>query len=98
MFQSVCGEVLISNVRIKTFLLTLTNANLILAAAPAGLVMCGYLDIAAAEKIGDAACVVSGVRSVEELLDKPVVKLTAQAQERGISIGMSGREALRHLL
>ncbi len=94
----VCGEIMIDNVRIKTLLLELPQANLILAIAPAGFVMCGYLDVSAAEKIGDAACAVSGVRTVDDLLNKPVVRLTAQALEHGIEVGMSGREALRRMI
>jgi len=92
-----CGEVLINDAKVKTVVFSLPHASLIIAAAPSGFVMCGYLDIAAAEKIGDAACVVGGVKTVDELLNKPVVKLTKQARELGITTGMSGRDALRHM-
>ncbi len=66
--------------------------------APKGYVMCGYLDINTAEKLNDVACVVSGVKTVEELLSKPVVKLTSQAQKLGICLGAFGKDALTKML
>ncbi|MBU4306022.1 MAG: YunC family protein [Candidatus Omnitrophica bacterium] len=35
---------------------------------------------------------------MEELLQKPVVRLTAQARTLGVACGMSGREALEKML
>ena len=81
-----------------TILIELNNANLILVKAPKGFLMCGYLDIAIAEKLQDAACVIQGVKTVEELLNSPVVKLTRYAQKLGITINMSGRQALERLI
>lgn len=91
-------SVLINTVEVHTILVPLAQANLVIAVAPKDLVMCGYLDISVAQKIGDAACVVTGVESVEELLEKPVVKLTQQAKALGISLGVSGRQALEKML
>ncbi|MCP4649390.1 MAG: YunC family protein [PVC group bacterium] len=92
--MNVLDKIVIDEVNINTFSIELPYAKLILAAAPKGFVMCGYLDISVAEKLNDVACVVSGVASVEELLAKPIVKLTPRAEQMGISLGISGREAL----
>ncbi len=92
------GTVLIGNIGINTLVAVLNNANLILAVAPKGFLMCGYLDMEAAEGLKDAACIVSGVKTVDDLLNKPVVKLTTQAQKLGIELGMSGRTALEKMI
>ncbi|MFH1094068.1 MAG: DUF1805 domain-containing protein [Candidatus Omnitrophota bacterium] len=94
----VTGTVLVQNTIINTLVVELNNASLILAVAPKGFLMCGYLDITTAEKLKDAACVITGVKTVEELLSKPVVKLTPAAQTLGITLGMSGRKALEKMI
>lgn len=75
----------------------LGNAPLIIVKADKGYVMCGYLNIEVAEKLGDAAAIVSGVKSVEEMLKKPVKSVTSKARELGVEPGMKGREALQKM-
>jgi uncharacterized protein YunC (DUF1805 family) len=76
----------------------LNNAVLVIAIGKKGFVMCGYLNIDAAEKMGDCACVVKGVKNVDELLAGEVVTLTSQAKKLGIELGMTGKEALEKLV
>lgn len=73
------------------------NSNLVLAVGVRGFVMCGYLDLATAEKLKDAAAVVTGVKTVDELLDGKVKKVTPAAARRGVRVGMTGRQALEKL-
>ncbi len=75
----------------------LGKAPLIIAKTDKGYVMCGYLNIEVAEKLGDAAAIVSGVSSVEELLEKPVKAVTTRARSLGVEPGMTGREALEKM-
>lgn len=75
----------------------LRNAPLLLVVAPEGFVMCGYLNLETAEVLGDAACVVKGVKDFEELLTKPVSGVTPRAKERGIKEGMAAKDALLRL-
>lgn len=91
-------QILIKNSPINTVLIPLDKANLIIVYATRGFIMCGYLDIAVAEKMNDAACIVSGVSSVEQLLEKPVVKLTSKAEQLGICLGETGQQALEKML
>jgi len=72
----------------------LNNAVLVMAIGRKGFVMCGYLNVDAAEKMGDCACVVKSVKDVDELLAGNVVALTSHAKKLGIEIGMTGKEAL----
>lgn len=74
--------------------INLTHANLVLVAAKKGFLCCGYLDLNSAEKLSDAAGVVRGVKTVEDLLKAKIVGLTPAAEGLGIKIGMSGQEAL----
>lgn len=76
----------------------LPGAPLLLLVAPKGYVMCGYLNVETAERLGQAAAVVTGVRGIEEMLEARVAKATTKAKELGIEEGMSGREALRLML
>lgn len=78
-------------------LVRLGKAPLILVSAKKGFVMCGYLNMETAEKLSDAACMVRGVSSFEDVLCAKVVALTARAKELGVQEGMTGGEALKIL-
>ena len=67
---------------------------LLVLVAEEGFVMCGYLNVQAAEKLGVAAAMVSGVRTFEDVLEAPVKACTSKARELGVKEGMKGREAL----
>lgn len=75
----------------------LKNARLVLAWGKKGYVMCGYLNLAVAEKFKDAAAVVTGVKTIGDLLKRPVVACTPAARRAGVRPGMSGLQALRRL-
>ena len=92
------SRVTVEGRELPAYVLALGKANLVLVIAPKGFVMCGYLNIDAAEKMQDAACVVKGVTTAEELLDNMVVQCTEAAVRLGISVGISGREALARML
>jgi len=70
---------------------------LLLVIAGKGFVMCGYLNIEAAEKLGVAAAIVSGVKTFDDVLEAQVKALTSKAKSFGIEVGMKGAEALKHM-
>jgi len=70
------------------------HASLVLIKAERGFVMCGYLDISTAEKLGDVAVRVSGVNTFEDVLTAEVKSITPQAKELGITLGMRAEDAL----
>jgi uncharacterized protein YunC (DUF1805 family) len=70
---------------------------LLLMIADKGFVMCGFLNIEAAEKLGVNAAVVSGVKSFEDVLSAPVKAVTTKAKSLGVEVGMKGAEALKHM-
>jgi uncharacterized protein YunC (DUF1805 family) len=78
--------------------LKLPHANLVLVLATKGYVCCGYLDLATAEKFSDAACIVRGVKTTDDLLEARITGITSFAQNLGINLGMTGRQALELLI
>jgi len=70
---------------------------LLLVIAEKGFVMCGFLNVDAAEKLGVAAAVVSGVRSFEDVLNAQVKATTSKAKNLSVDVGMKGAEALKRM-
>lgn len=62
-----------------------------------GFVMCGFLNVNAAERLGVAAAMVSGVKTFDDVLDAEVKAVTSKAETKGIKQGMKGREAVKLL-
>jgi uncharacterized protein YunC (DUF1805 family) len=63
-----------------------------------GFVMCGFLNIYAAEKLNVAAATVSGVKTFEDVLKAEIKASTSKAKAKGIKPGMKGEEALKLLV
>jgi uncharacterized protein YunC (DUF1805 family) len=70
---------------------------LLLIVADKGFVMCGFLNIDAAEKLGVSAALISGVKTFEDVLNAEVKAATTKAKNLGIEAGMKGSEALKHM-
>lgn len=70
---------------------------LLLVIAEKGFVMCGFLNVDAAEKLGVAAAVVSGVKNFEDVLNAEVKAVTSKARTMGVNVGMKGVDALKHM-
>ncbi len=72
------------------------HPNMLVMQGKKGYIMCGYLNMETAEKVGDAAAVIGG-SCFEELLENPVKAVSKAAAELGIAVGMSGAEAAAKL-
>jgi len=68
---------------------------LLLIIAEKGFVMCGFLSIESAEKLGVTAAVVSGVKTFDDVLNGTVRTVTLKAKSLGIDPGMKGADALK---
>ncbi len=84
--------------KVTGFKIDLPSAPLLVMVAPKGYVMCGYLDLVTAEKLGQAAAVVRGVKSFEDVLKAKVAGATSGAKALGVREGMSGRGALERMV
>ncbi|MFU8766333.1 MAG: YunC family protein [Candidatus Methanoperedens sp.] len=74
------------------------HAPLVVIRARKGFVMCGYLDVNIANKLGDVAVRVTGVNSFEDVLDAKAVDVSEAAKNIGITIGMQAKEALKKMV
>lgn len=68
-----------------------------------GIVGCGIYDIKTASQFGQAIAIARGTPAhplvePEDLLDAKIVDATPQAQAYGITVGMSGKEAVERML
>ena len=75
----------------------LMKASFLVVKVAKGYVMCGYLNMETADKLGDCAGRVSGVANFEALLDAKINAVSMAAKERGLHEGMSAREFLNAL-
>jgi uncharacterized protein YunC (DUF1805 family) len=78
-----------TGVRVK-----LPNADFLLVLGSKGYIMCGYLNMASAEKKGDAAAMVTGVSSFEDVLAARIVSVSSGGKALGVREGMTGKDAL----
>jgi uncharacterized protein YunC (DUF1805 family) len=74
-----------------------SSPPLLLVVAEKGFVMCGFLNVDGAEKLGVAAAVVSGVKSFEDMLNAQVEAVTSEAKNLGVNEGMKGVDALKRM-
>lgn len=73
-------------------------APLVMIVGTKGLVCCGFISMDAAERLGLAAAMVSGVKTFDDVLKAEVRAATTKAQAAGVKIGSKGKDALKLLL
>jgi len=80
---------------IEALWVRLQRKNLILLRGAKGYVMCGYLNLSAAQMFKDAAVKITGVSTIEEALKASVHSLSHPARKLGISKGQPIKDVLR---
>jgi uncharacterized protein YunC (DUF1805 family) len=80
------------------YCIDLGKAPLLIIQAMKGYVMCGYLNMNAANKIGDIAGKVTGVRTFDDMLNADVVEVSENAKLAGLNQGMNAKDFLNALL
>ena len=70
---------------------------LLVAVGGHGYMACGYVDVATADKLGEACAIVTGVDTCDDFLDAEVQRASEAAVARGVCVGMRGQEALELL-
>ena len=68
---------------------------LVLIMAGRGFVMCGFLNMEAAEKLGVCAAMASGVKTFDDVLTAQLKAVTSKAKALGVDLGMTGADALK---
>jgi len=79
---------------IRAYLIPFFEKNLIVLRGEKGYIMCGYLDLAVAEKFHDPAVRIVGVSTIKEALGAQVFDCTTQAQKLGVHKGQPISEVL----
>ena len=69
-------------------------APLLVLKAQRGILACGYLSVATMNKLGEVGAIVTGVRKYDDMLRAKVVAVSERAEQLGIKVEMTGREAL----
>ena len=69
---------------IEAFSIPLQTRNLIILKGRGGYVMCGYLNMNAANKFKDAAVKITGAGTIREALAAKVVSCSAAARKMGV--------------
>lgn len=79
----------------------LPRTRLVAAAVPEGYIMCGALDVALLDRLLGERHVVAGralgVRTLDDLLAKPLESVTDAARTLGVHEGMTGLQALSRM-
>lgn len=70
---------------------------LILIKGEKGFVMCGYLNVEVAERLGAAAAIVSGVKTFDDVLNAEIKAATSKARELGLEPGKVVKEVIGNL-
>lgn len=71
-----------------------SGCNLLFISGETGALGCGYFSLDAANKFGHALAIVTGVNSFHDMLSAEVKVCSEKAAEMGVTVGMSGAEAL----
>jgi len=80
---------------IEAIVVKLQSKNLILLRGTCGYVMCGYLNMKAAERFKDVAVKITGISTIEEALKTSVHSCTSSARKSGIYKGQPIREVVK---
>jgi uncharacterized protein YunC (DUF1805 family) len=92
------SELKLRNGIVETIKINLPHAPLILIHSKQGYVMCGYLDMTIANKLGDIAAKVKGVTSIEQTLEASIVDLSDEAHNFDVQLGMSAKRFLNTIM
>ena len=94
MSEKISTKITLDNGQATGFLIDLGAAPLVLIKAKKGYVMCGYLNIGAANKLGDIAGRVTGVKTFDDVLNSVVVEVSENAKKIGLKEGMKAKDFL----
>jgi uncharacterized protein YunC (DUF1805 family) len=89
----------LKNSKASAFIVPLGPVNLVWVVARMGLVGCGAFDVRALEKFGYPAARIRAVKrtsveNLDDLLSGEIKEVNTEAERFGITVGMSGAEAL----
>jgi len=94
--------IVIDNQQFTAITVKLPKTNFMAVTSEKGYIMCGALDVALLnEKLKERGIIAGravGVRTIEQLLEAPLESVTIEAENRGITVGMKGKDALLKMI
>ncbi|MDD5155171.1 MAG: DUF1805 domain-containing protein [Candidatus Omnitrophica bacterium] len=75
--------------------ITLLKHNLVLLRGSRGYIMCGYLDMAVADRFRDIAVKITGVNTIGDAIKSKVHSLSRAASKAGIYKGQAVKKVLK---
>ena len=87
-------KIKIDNIEFSGSTIEMLQGKLLLIQGQNGMLGCGYFNVETADKLNSAMAIVTGVKCYDDMLTRPVVKVSARATEYGVTVGMSGKDAL----
>jgi uncharacterized protein YunC (DUF1805 family) len=78
----------------KAFAIPTTNTNVLIITSEKGFLSCGYIKIEVADKVGDVCAIVTGIKTIDEMLVANVIAVSDAAAKLGVKVGKTGKEAL----
>lgn len=91
-------DIKLKNGIVQAVKIPLQKVSLILIRSNNGYIMCGYLNMDIANKLGDIAAKVTGVQTIDEALDATIVELSENAKFYDVEIGMNARRFLNTIM
>lgn len=88
-------KIYIGEMEFRADTVAVMGVNLLVIQGRSGILGCGYLNLATADKLGHALAVVTGVSSYDDMLKAEVKGVSAAAAELGVAVGMTGADALK---
>jgi len=90
-----CRKVKVGEKCIQAVLIKLVGKNLIILRGSKGYVMCGYLNLGAANKFRETAVKITGISTIKEALAAKVHSATYAAKKLGINKGQPIKDVLK---
>jgi len=84
--------------KLTGYCIDLGKAPLIILQAKKGYIMCGYLNMNTANKLGDIAGKVTGVKTFDDVLKATVIEVSENAKKEGLKEGINAQDFLKSLL
>lgn len=84
----------IEGIKYKTCHIPTQNTNILIISSKRGFLACGYINVEIADKNNDACAIITGIKTLEEMLSTEVKAVSVAAFNAGVRAGMKGKEAL----
>ena len=85
----------IDNFEFEGHAIPTTTATILLIKSARGFLGCGYFNIEAANRLNEIVAIVTGVKNFDDMLRVEVKQVSTAAAAAGITVGMTGRNALQ---